>query len=104
MQKLQNGNYLCRTCGEEFNPKTKTRRSQGFINECLICGRKNENEVQRFLGRPGATHKGANIEIFRDNLKYYATALRRESACGFGPNLGIASPVLPISSGEVKGD
>ena len=102
MQRLPNGNYICRTCDEEFDPKSKPRRSKGFIDECCVCGNINGGEVERFLGRPGATHKGANIEIFRDNLNYYANALRRESACGMAPNLGVASTTSPIAR-ELRG-
>lgn len=58
-----------------------------------------------YLGRCGSPHKGAEIEIFRENLDFYRAALNREAACGMSPNLGLGNYGVPqCGSGSCKQD
>ena len=80
----------CRTCGREFDPKLKRTLRGGYADECTRCGRKDRKQM--YLGRPGATNKGANIEIFRTNLRFVQAQLNREKGAGMAPNIGISHP------------
>jgi hypothetical protein len=46
---------------------------------------------QKYLGRQGATNKGANIEIFRGDLPFIKKVLDRENRIGFTANLYLPS-------------
>ena len=83
----------CRTCGEDFNPKFKRKSLGGYIDECNDCAHTSGDAQTKYVGRPGLTNKDASVEIFRSNLQTVRAQLRRESAIGFGPNLGIGHPV-----------
>lgn len=72
----------CRDCGEKFDPHKKVKR--GYIDQCNKCSKK---DIEKYLGRPGATSKGANIEIFRTNLKFVRSILNKERGTGFGASL-----------------
>ena len=91
----------CRTCGEMFDPATKKSVRGGFIDECVFCSRRRNERM--YLGRTGCTGKGESVEIYRDNLDFYKTALKRECGAGMNPNLGISSTINPIGR-SIKGD
>lgn len=80
----------CRTCGKEFDPKTKRKMRGGFIDQCVKCSKEDRSEM--YLGRPGATNKGANIEIYRKDLKFVKSVLNAEKARGPTANLIISNP------------
>ncbi len=82
----------CRDCGLEFNPKGKIYKG-GFVDQCNECSRKTGDAEKRYLGRPGATNKGANITIFRTDLKFVKSVLRREGRIGYNANLGLNSSI-----------
>ena len=91
----------CRTCGKEFDPSFKRKIRGGYFNECIECS--SEDRKTMYVGRPGATHKGSNIEIFRENLETVRTQIKRESAVGFTANLGLSSQVA-VQKWEDKKD
>ena len=84
----------CRTCGKRFNPKEKKVKA-GYINQCRDCSIASGDLNRKYLGRSGAVHKGANIEIFRKDLKRVKAWLNREKGAGMSPNLGIGHPNTP---------
>lgn len=92
----------CRDCGEMFDPKKKARRG-GYYNQCPACSSGMGDREKMYVGRCGSPHKGAEIEIFRENLSFFRTALRRESACGMSPNLGISATTNPVGR-EIKAE
>ena len=83
----------CRTCGESFNTKFKMKKLGGYINECNDCALRSGDMKIKYVGRPGRSSKDSSITIMRTDLESARTQLRRENACGFGPNLGISHPV-----------
>lgn len=82
----------CRDCGKEFDPTTKQYKG-GYIDQCSSCSRESGDAESRYVGRPGALNKSAAIDIYRSNLKFVRSVLRREGAVGFNANLGISSVV-----------
>jgi len=91
----------CRTCGREFDSETKKKMRGGFVDQCVRCSK---GDVEMYLGRPGASNKGGDIIIFRENLKFVKSILNREKASGFNANLILSSPksVLPEDREEKK--
>ena len=91
----------CRTCGKEFDPRTKRKMRGGFIDQCIKCSK---GDVAMYLGRPGKSNKGGDIEIFRENLKFVKSILTKEKGAGFNANLIISSPkAVPPEDREEKG-
>jgi predicted nucleic acid-binding Zn ribbon protein len=89
---------VCRDCGEEFDPRGKIKR--GYIDQCNQCS---AGDVPKYLGRPGATAKGANIEIFRTNLKSVGAVINKERASGFSASLSFANGLeLELTDREFK--
>jgi hypothetical protein len=85
---------ICRDCGHEFDTQAKkTLTRAGFIDQCAKCSVKSGDNDLKYLGRPGATLKGANIEIFRENLATIKQVIKGENARGFTANLSLGSPV-----------
>lgn len=83
---------VCRDCGEVFDPAKKQYKG-GYIDQCSSCSRESEDADIKYVGRPGALNKSAAIDIYRANLKFVRSTLRRELACGFNANLAFSSPV-----------
>jgi len=77
----------CMSCGESFDPKGKMRG--GYYNQCNTCSEEDRDTM--YLGRPGKTSKGANIEIFRENLEFYKEVLKVEGKRGPTANLIIGN-------------
>ena len=85
---------ICRDCGKEFDPEhKKTICKAGYINQCAQCSVKSNDGNIKYVGRPGATLKGANIEIFRENLGFVKQVIKGENARGFTANLQFSSPI-----------
>ena len=85
---------VCRNCGIEFDPEKKRRIIKaGYINQCASCSASTGDINQKYLGRPGATNKSADITIFRTNLATVRGTLRRESAIGRNANIDLSSAV-----------
>ena len=84
----------CRSCGKEFDPieKRKVIRA-GFYNQCAACSARSMDINIKYLGRPGATNKGADIHIFRTDLVNVRGILKRESAIGRNANINLSSAV-----------
>lgn len=91
----------CRDCGKKFRHKNY---KGGYIDQCDACSRLTGDAEQKYLGRPGAVSKSANIEIFRNNLALARTVINRERACGFTANLGLSSPKNPKLMNSVNDD
>jgi hypothetical protein len=84
----------CRDCGKEFDPDIKKKSYKGgYFNQCLVCSIGSGDADQKYLGRPGATAKGANIEIFRTHLEMVRSVIKQEGRVGFTANLGLNSLV-----------
>lgn len=90
----------CRKCGEPFDPRKKPKNCGGYITECYNCSRKSGDHQKKYLGRLGGPHKGAMIEIFRENLPTVRSILRRESVVGPTANLNLSSPVTECVNAE----
>jgi len=86
----------CRTCGEMFDPEGKL--PGGYTDQCNQCSA--ADRETRYVGRAGAVHKGANIEIFRTNLVTVKAVLRRESVVGPTANLSLGNPKAPPPFGR----
>jgi hypothetical protein len=85
---------ICRDCEREFDTEhKKTITRAGYINQCAECSVKSGDIGVKYLGRPGATLKGANIEIFRENLNWVRGVIKGENARGFTANISLGSPV-----------
>jgi hypothetical protein len=85
---------ICRTCGDDFDTEhKKTLTRSGFIDECAKCSVRSKDASVKYLGKQGATHKGANIEIFRENLAWVKNVIKGENARGFTANISLGSPV-----------
>ena len=84
----------CRDCGLEFDTEhKKTITRAGYIDECAKCSVKSKDNNIKYVGRPGATLKGANIEIFRENLSWVKAVIKGENSRGFTANLKFGSIV-----------
>ncbi len=80
---------ICRNCGVEF---FKKQYKIGYIDQCETCSRQRSKDIHiKYVGRPGATLKGANIEIFRTDLENTRRMIRRENAIGMTANIPISS-------------
>jgi hypothetical protein len=85
---------VCRDCGQEFSLREKrTLYKGGYINQCAKCSASGRDANKKYLGRPGATNKGANISIFRSNLDFVRQVLKLESRRGPTANLDLSSAV-----------
>jgi hypothetical protein len=85
---------ICRDCGLEFDPDHKrTICKSGYIDQCAKCSVGSMDADIKYVGRPGATLKGANIEIFRENLGFVKQVIKGENSRGFTANLSLGSPV-----------
>jgi hypothetical protein len=85
---------ICRDCGREFDTENKkTICKAGYINQCAVCSLKSGDNQNKYLGKPGATLKGANIEIFRENLGFVRQVIKGENMRGPTANLNFSSPV-----------
>jgi hypothetical protein len=97
-------NITCRDCGRSFDPDVKARTHKGgYRNQCLSCSVASGDADQKYLGRPGATAKGANIEIFRTNLETVKAVIQQEGRVGFTANLGLGSPAAVQKFEEGRG-
>jgi len=85
---------ICRDCGREFSLAAKrTICKAGYVDECAKCSVRSRDADIKYLGKPGATLKGANIEIFRENLPWVKAVIKGENARGFTANISLGSPV-----------
>jgi hypothetical protein len=85
---------LCRNCGVEFDLEKKRKIIKaGYIDQCASCSARTGDINQKYLGRPGATNKSADITIFRTDLATVRGTLRRESAIGRNANIDLSSVV-----------
>lgn len=95
----------CRTCGREFDPDTKRRQLKaGYWDQCLRCSLNSRDNSKKYLGRPGATSKGANIEIFRADLATARAYINRERSAGPHPSLPFKTTGEMKFSGEMDED
>lgn len=84
----------CRSCGKEFDPDAKRKLIKaGYRDQCAECSAVSGDHQRKFLGRPGATAKGANITIFRTSLDFVRHVLRLENKRGRTANLDFKSVV-----------
>ena len=84
----------CRTCGKEFDLDAKRKIIRaGFRDQCAECSAASGDHATKYLGRPGATNKGANITIFRTGLAFVRHVLRIENRRGRTANLDFSSVV-----------
>jgi len=82
---------ICITCQKEFDERLKKNLRGGFYDECPECGF--EDRQSMYLGRAGGLDgKGAGIVIFKTDLINIKGYLKKESASGFSPGLGISHP------------
>ena len=85
---------VCRDCGQEFSLREKrTLYKGGYINQCARCAAPGRDAHRKYLGRSGATNKGANITIFKSNLDFVRQVLKLESRRGPTANLNLSSAV-----------
>jgi hypothetical protein len=85
---------VCRSCGIKFDPvKKKLIIRAGYVNQCASCSARTGDVNQKYLGRPGASNKSADITIFRTDLAAVRGTLRRESAIGRNANIDLSSAV-----------
>jgi hypothetical protein len=83
---------VCRSCGKKFDPDKKIIKA-GYRDQCSTCSARSGDINQKYLGRPGATNKSADITIFRTNLATVRGTLRRESSIGRNANIDLSSAV-----------
>ena len=92
---------ICRDCGVDFDPaKKKLIIKAGYVNQCARCSARTGDINQKYLGRPGATNKSADITIFRTNLAAVRGTLKRESTIGRNANIDLSS----VSNASAKQD
>lgn len=86
----------CRDCGKMFDPVVAKRHySGGYYNQCASCAKGGGDAETKYLGRPGATNKGGDIEIFRSNLASVRQQLQHEGRIGFTANINLGNPATP---------